>query len=114
MNDLDPQAVIGKSAVVFSDANEDDAEFHTGPLDVEALLLEASLKVRAVSFYPNVGPRRSAKPVPATAHVAPVAVIPDAVKGDAQAMRRSFITMAVFAGLAGISAWLVLVTEVFL
>lgn len=71
MNDLDPQAVIVKASVPSE--TPDDADFGTATVPIEAVVLEAALKVRARSWYPRVGPRRSGKPLPAKAHLAPMA-----------------------------------------
>lgn len=113
MNDIDPQAVIVTNRIVATETFPDEAEFHTAPVDIEAVMLEASLRVRATSFYGRIGPRRSAKPLPASAHLAQVAVIPKATQFDTRTWRSMAIWLTAFAAVSALAAWAAISFEVF-
>jgi hypothetical protein len=112
MNDLDPQAVIVTKRIVATETFPDNAELLTSPLDVEALMLESALRVRALSFYTRVGPRRSAKPMPAVLHLAPVAVVPKTTQLGLRTLRISALWLLGFAAVSALAAWAVGIAEV--
>jgi hypothetical protein len=107
VNDLDPQAVIVTKRIVATETFPDDTEFYTGPLDIEAVMLESALRVRTISFYTRVGPRRSAKPLPALTHLAPVAVVPKATQFDLRTLRISALWLVGFAVVSALAVWAV-------
>lgn len=112
MNTLDPQSVIVTKRIVATESFPDDAERHTAPLDTQAVMLQSALRVRALSFYTRVGPRRSAKPLPATVHLAPIAVIPEATQFDLRTLRFAVLWLLGFAAVSALAVWAVGVAEV--
>jgi hypothetical protein len=112
VNDLDPQAIIVTKRIIATETFPDDADFLTGPLDIEAVMLESALRVRAVNFYTRVGPRRSAKPLPAVLHLATVAVIPKATQFDLRTLRISALWLLGFSAVSAFAVWAVGIAEV--
>lgn len=105
VNDLDPQAVIVKASVPSE--VPDDADFGTAPVAIEAVVLEAALKVRTRSWYPRVGPRRSGKPLPATAHLAPSAHLSLPMpRWSVEAHLKIALAVTVVATVSTLLAWL--------
>jgi hypothetical protein len=111
MNDLDPQAIIVTKRIVATETFPDAAEFFTGPVDIEAVMLESALRVRAVNFYARVGPRRSGRPMPAALHLAPVAVIPKATQFDLRTLRVAALWLIGFVAVSAMAAWAVGIAE---
>lgn len=103
MNQVDPRTVIAKSAQMVPDATDDPADYATGPVAIDATMLEASLRVRATAFYQNVGPRRRSKPRPAR-EVLRSPHVPKARR----TWRLAALTAAVMIAASGASAWAIL------